>query len=103
MKDINDFISSVRKDYGSHELLENNISASPFRQFEKWMEDAVKLNVMDAIIMTLATATKEGKPTARIVLLRGFGEDGFEFFTNYNSRKGNELISNPFAAINFFW
>jgi pyridoxamine 5'-phosphate oxidase len=78
---------------------------NPIRQFEKWLADAraTGMSEQDAISMTLATATKEGQPSARIVLLKGFDESGFVFFTNYNSRKGNELTQNARACLLCYW
>jgi pyridoxamine 5'-phosphate oxidase len=103
MKEINDYITSLRKDYASRELRQDHVHPSPFYQFKKWMQDTINSNLPEANAMTLATASKDCRPTARIVLLRSFNESGFSFFTNYHSRKGQELISNPQAALNFFW
>lgn len=93
----------VRREYDSHKLEETFISKSPFLQFEKWYKEAMKAGVAEPNAMTLATATKDGYPSARIVLLRGYSSKGFVFYTNYNSRKGKELTVNPNVAINFFW
>merc|ERR1712136_279556 len=74
------------------------------KQFKEWFDLASKTeNIKEANSMCLATATKTGKPSARFVLLKGYGEDGFRFFSNYASRKGNELEENPFAALTFYW
>lgn len=81
------------------------VNPNPFRQFEKWSADARAAGVseQDTISMTLATATRFGLPCARIVLLKSFDEDGFVFYTNYNSRKGNELEENARACLLFYW
>ncbi|MEW6160607.1 MAG: pyridoxamine 5'-phosphate oxidase [Verrucomicrobiota bacterium] len=80
-----------------------DLDASPFLQFRKWFEVIVAAKLPEPNAMTLATATKQGVPSARIVLLKGFDESGFVFFTNYNSQKGRELEENPSAALVFFW
>ena len=79
------------------------LQPSPLPLFTAWMEAAVQAQLPEPSAMTLATASAEGAPSARIVLLRGFGERGFEFFTNYQSRKGDELAANPRAALVLFW
>jgi pyridoxamine 5'-phosphate oxidase len=77
--------------------------SDPIRLFKKWFDAAVRAQVTEPTAMTLATATRDGKPSARMVLLKGFNEDGFVFYTNYDSRKGRELARNPHAALVFFW
>eukprot|EP01132_Coremiostelium_polycephalum_P007514 gene7514-9235_t len=97
-------LSAMREDYRLNSLDETNILESPFKQFEKWLEDEIiwkKENEPNA--MTLSTCSKEGKPSARIVLLKYFDEKGFVFFTNYNSRKSKEMTENPNVAITFYW
>jgi pyridoxamine 5'-phosphate oxidase len=84
-------------------LRESDVDPEPFRQFQRWYDEAVAADVVQPEAMTLATATPQGIPSARIVLLRGFDERGFVFFTNYDSRKGRELAANPNAALVFFW
>jgi len=80
------------------------VSKEPIKQFKEWFDLASKTgNINEANAMCLSTATKAGKPSARYVLLKGYGEDGFRFFSNYSSRKGNELEENPFAALTFYW
>ncbi len=90
-------------DYISKPLEERDADANPFVMFQRWYELAVAENLPEPNAMTVATASRDGKPSARIVLLRGVDERGFVFFTNYKSRKGNELATNPFAALVFFW
>jgi pyridoxamine 5'-phosphate oxidase len=77
--------------------------SDPIKFFKKWFDAAVKAELNEPNAMTLATATREGKPSARMVLLKGFDARGFVFFTNYNSRKGRELDENPHAALVLFW
>ena len=96
-------LANLRKDYTLQTLNETNIDANPFKQFQIWFNDALSANLLEPNAMTLATATKDGKPSARTVLLKGFGERGFVFYTNYESRKGQELAENPWAALAFLW
>jgi pyridoxamine 5'-phosphate oxidase len=96
-------LSDHRRNYIKHELIEANVSANPFEQFARWFEDAGKANLIEPNAMTLATATNTGKPSARIVLLKSFSGNGFVFYTNYHSRKGNEMAENNRAAILFYW
>jgi pyridoxamine 5'-phosphate oxidase len=84
-------------------LRESNVDSNPLRQFRRWLEEASGIEEFQPDAMILATATPEGKPSARVVLLRGLDERGFMFFTNYDSRKGKELAANPHAALVFFW
>jgi pyridoxamine 5'-phosphate oxidase len=96
-------IAAIRKDYRLKTLSELEIDAEPTRQFGKWWEEAMNSHIDEVNAMTLATATLEGKPSARIVLLKGYDEQGFCFFTNYESHKGIELADNPRASLVFFW
>ena len=96
-------ISSIRKDYQQHFLLEPEASNDPIEQFTRWWNDAEKAAVEERNAMTLATASSDGVPSARVVLLKGYDHQGFVFFTNYNSFKGQELMSNPRACLVFFW
>lgn len=96
-------LKDLRQDYRSSSLLEEDIEKTPLKQFEKWFKDALKAEILEPNAMTLATASKEGIPSARIVLLKDYDEDGFTFFTNYSSNKGQQLAENPFAALVFFW
>jgi pyridoxamine 5'-phosphate oxidase len=84
-------------------LTENELDPNPFNQFRKWLNQAIEAGLPEPTAMTLATATKDGKPSARIVLLKNVDEEGFVFFTNYGSRKGRELLKNPTAALVFHW
>lgn len=96
-------LEELRKEYQRFLLREGEVDADPIRQFGAWFEQAIQSEVSEPHAMTLATATPDGRPSARIVLLRGFDDRGFGFFTNYESRKGEELTANPRAALVFFW
>lgn len=93
----------LRIDYAKGELLESEASDNPIEQFTHWFEAARAAGLPEINAMTLATADANGVPTARIVLLKGYDEAGFAFFTNYNSRKGRDLAANPRAALVFYW
>jgi len=96
-------IADIRKDYSTRKLTEDSISADPIQQFRNWWNDAIKSEIDEVNAMTLATASSDGFPSARIVLLKGFTEEGFIFFTNYQSFKGTQLEENPKACLVFFW
>ena len=96
-------IAGIRKEYQLQSLTEKEVEPDPFSQFNKWWEEAIKSVVPEINAMTLATASAAGVPSARTVLLKGVTEDGFIFFTNYNSQKGKELAQNPNACLVFFW
>jgi pyridoxamine 5'-phosphate oxidase len=96
-------ISHLRREYARSRLDESTIASDPIAQFGRWFEEALKAEVMEPNAMTLATASLEGTPSARIVLLKGFDERGFVFFTDYRSQKGAELSANPRAALVFYW
>src|SRR5947207_4677442 len=97
------FLTDQQRDDTLQELNETDVDADPFRQLEVWFSNAVAANLMQPNAMTLATASKDGKPSARIVLLKGYDKRGFVFYTNYESRKGQELAENPWAALVFLW
>jgi pyridoxamine 5'-phosphate oxidase len=84
-------------------LDERDLDPDPFRQFERWLADAREAGIAEPLAMTLATASPDGHPSARILLLRGLDERGFVFYTNYESQKGAELAANPRAALVFHW
>lgn len=97
-------LSDLRRDYALAALTEREVDADPIRQFRQWYAEADAANLaIEPNAMTLATATADGAPSARMVLLRGFDERGFVFFTDYRSRKGEELAANPRAALVFYW
>jgi pyridoxamine 5'-phosphate oxidase len=96
-------IAGIRKTYSQKTLSEKDIEPSPTRQFDKWWQEAVASEIEEVNAMTLATASVDGIPSARIILLKGFSEKGFVFFTNYDSYKGKQLLENPKACLVFFW
>ncbi len=96
-------IADLRKEYSQHGLLETEVNPDPIVQFQRWFAQALAANLPEPNAMTLATATPEGRPSARTVLIKGVDAGGFVFFTNYESRKGDELAANPFAALVFYW
>jgi pyridoxamine 5'-phosphate oxidase len=93
----------MRREYAREALAEADVDADPVVQFGRWFEQAEEAGLLEPTAMTLATATPDGRPSARMVLLRGFDERGFCFYTNYESRKGAELAANPRAALVFWW
>lgn len=96
-------IADIRKDYSSRHLMEKDVSKNPITQFGIWWEEALRSQIDEVNAMTLATASSDGFPSARIVLLKGFDTSGFTFFTNYKSFKGSQLEENPKACLVFFW
>ncbi|WP_121353803.1 pyridoxamine 5'-phosphate oxidase [Flavisolibacter nicotianae] len=100
---MNKAIADIRKEYASETLLEKDIAADPIQQFQRWWTQVLAAEVPEPNAMILATASADGLPSARIVLLKGFDENGFVFFTNYQSFKGTQLDENPKASLVFFW
>ncbi|MFH5833451.1 pyridoxamine 5'-phosphate oxidase [Halalkalibaculum sp. DA3122] len=96
-------VKGLRREYERDGISEETVREDPIDQFTIWFEEALNSDMADANAMTLATASADGKPSSRIVLLKGFDEEGFHFYTNYNSRKGRELAENPYAALCFYW
>ncbi|MDR1054753.1 MAG: pyridoxamine 5'-phosphate oxidase [Prevotellaceae bacterium] len=96
-------IADIRKEYTLKTLNEADVSSNPIEQFTLWMNEAIKAQVFEPTSVILATATFEGKPSARTVLLKGITENGFIFFTNYESKKARQILQNPYAAMVFFW
>ncbi len=96
-------ISEIRTEYTKASLDQATIEKDPIAQFEKWFHEALEAEVMEANAMTLSTITETGRPTARIVLLKGVEQNKFLFYTNYQSQKGKELENNPACALTFFW
>lgn len=93
----------MRQEYRSGNLDEKEMPSNPLDQFRNWFEEAISSGITEPNAMTVASSTAEGKPSARVVLLKEMNDNGFIFFTNYNSRKGHELITNPFVAVVFDW
>ncbi|HEX9251710.1 MAG TPA: pyridoxamine 5'-phosphate oxidase [Ignavibacteriaceae bacterium] len=96
-------LKNMRLNYDQDQLLESKISENPFTQFKIWFDLLLKADITEPNAMTIATSTKAGMPSARMVLLKDFDESGFTFFTNYGSRKGKELSESPFASMLFWW
>lgn len=103
MEDLRNYLNSIRYDFAKQTLDERDVIANPIMQFAKWFEEAIGAQVLDPNAMTVCSATKAGKPSARILLLRNFSESGFVYYTNYTSRKGTEIAENPNCALLFFW
>ena len=101
--EIGQSIAALRRDYALMSLNEADVADDPVTQFARWFEHALAAGVPEPNAMTVATATREGVPSARIVLLKGFDARGFVFYTNYESHKGRELAENPAAALVFHW
>ena len=96
-------LAHIRLEYSREELSEEHVDQDPFVQFGHWMDEAIAASASEPTAMCLSTSNTDGRPSSRMVLLKGFDKDGFVFYTNYNSHKGRELAENPFAAITFFW
>jgi len=96
-------IADIRTEYRRHSLAEQDVAADPIAQFTRWFDEAVNAAVVEPNAMCLATATPDAYPSARMVLLKGFDARGFVFYTDYRSRKGQELADNPHASLCFFW
>lgn len=96
-------LADLRREYTRAGLHESDARPDPIEQFRKWFDEALSAGLHEPNAMTLATATPEGRPSARVVLLKGFDERGFVFYTNYKGRKGRELEQNPYCALVFYW
>ena len=96
-------LADLRQEYSRESLSERDVDANPFRQFERWFAQAQKAGLVEPNAMALATATADGAPSVRMVLLKGVDARGFVFFTDYRSRKGAELTANPRAALCMWW
>lgn len=96
-------ITQLRKEFTLNILNEKDLDSNPIEQFKKWLKMALDQDIVDSNAMVLSTATKAGKPSARVVLLREVQENGFIFYTNYESKKGKQLAENPFASLTFYW
>lgn len=100
---MNKSVADLRKEYTFQGLSETEALANPFEQFKTWFDQALAAQLPEPNAMTLATVTAQGKPSARIVLLKDYDERGFVFYTNYESHKGQQLLANPWGAIAFWW
>ncbi len=96
-------IADLRKEYSHAILSESSVSEDPFTQFAKWFDEALAAKIPEPNAMSVATASAGGRPSSRILLVKQFDRNGFTWFTNYDSRKGRELLGNPFAALLFHW
>lgn len=96
-------IADLRKSYEKAELSEDASNADPFKQFDRWLNEAIQSEVPEPNAMTLATVANNMRPSTRVVLIKGYDELGIVWYTNYESRKGKELAGNPFAALQFHW
>ncbi len=96
-------LADIRKNYAYGSLSESDVDRDPIRQFDRWFDEALKSEIPEANAMTLATVGADHRPSARIVLIKGVDERGFVFFTNYTSRKGQDLALNPYGSLLFHW
>ena len=96
-------LQEIRVEYTKASLDAASVLANPIAQFEKWLKEAIEAKVNEPTAMTLSTVTEDGRPSARIVLLKGVEANQFVFYTNYQSQKGKELLENPACALTFFW
>ena len=96
-------VENKRVDYKTSELRRKNLVESPVEMFRIWFEQVEGMHPFESTAMTLSTTNKDGKPSSRVVLLKGYDEDGFVFYTNYESRKGREIEENPYGSLNFYW
>lgn len=96
-------LRDLRSDYTYSTLSEQDADPNPFRQFERWLAEALETRLYEPHGMTLSTVGENGRPSSRVVLLRGMDDGGFVFFSNYQSRKGRELAAHPWACLNFWW
>ena len=102
-EDLRSFVQNDRRDFKNEPLDESNMESNPFKQFEKWFEQALKAEIQEPYAFTLATADGQGFPSARVLYMRDVTPKGISFFTNYRSEKGQELSENPNCSANFFW
>ncbi len=100
---LSEAIARLRKEYTQHSLDLADVAPDPLQQFQLWFDEATRANVPEANAMHLATCTPDGRPSGRMVLLKGLSSEGLVFYTNYESRKAEELEANPWAALTFFW
>ena len=98
-----DELAALRKDYSRAQLDEAHADPDPLRQFERWLDEAVRARLAEPNAMTLATVGADGRPSTRVVLIKGVDARGIVWYTNYQSRKGRELQQHPFAALQFHW
>src|SRR5579872_316369 len=103
MKELQQHIYERRREYSAEELNERSVMRDPLKQFGAWLKEAIGAGLPEPTAMVLSTTDIDGRSSSRVVLLRGFDENGFTFFTNYQSRKGMQIMQNPNASLLFFW
>ncbi|MDW7691637.1 pyridoxamine 5'-phosphate oxidase [Flammeovirgaceae bacterium SG7u.111] len=96
-------IADIRKEYSQSKLSRKEVDKNPLVQFKQWFDEAVSSNIHEPTAMNLCTVGENGRPSSRIVLLKGIEHDMFVFYTNYNSKKGSDMANNPFVSLTFFW
>ena len=96
-------LAGLRRDFSSRTFDEASAAQDPFEQFDLWLGEALASSIVDANAMALSTVNADCRPSSRIVLLKGYGREGFDFFTNYGSRKASDLAANPNVVLHFFW
>ncbi|NQX97291.1 MAG: pyridoxamine 5'-phosphate oxidase [Flavobacteriales bacterium] len=102
-EDIVNYLNEIRRDFSGKPLTENSVHKNPIEQYAIWFEEAVNAQLLDPYAMTISTVDYNGQPSTRVVYMRGVKDDGFIFYTNYNSSKGKDLSENHKVALNFFW
>lgn len=102
-EDVQNYLNEIRRDFSGKPLDENSIKQNPIEQFDVWFEEAVDAQLLDPYAMAITTVNSIGQPSTRIVYMRGISNDGFVFYTNYESNKGGDLAENNKIALNFFW
>ena len=102
-EDITNYLNEVRRDFAGKPLNEESVNSNPMEQYAIWFEEAVDAQLLDPYAMSISTVDYNGQPSTRIVYMRGVKDDGFVFYTNYNSSKGKDLSENHKVSLNFFW
>jgi len=103
IEEVSNYLNQIRHEFTSQALNEEAAGNSPIELYAKWMEEAVGSQIIDPKAMVISTVSKDGKPSSRVVYNRGLTETGFKFYTNYDSRKGHDLVANPNISVNVFW
>lgn len=103
IEEVSNYLNQIRSDFAKQSLGEEDVNLDPIKQYASWFEEAVGAQVLDPKAVVLSTVDQNGKPSSRVVYIRGLEEDGFLFYTNYNSDKGQEMACNAQVAVNVFW
>lgn len=103
IEEVSNYLNQIRNDFAKESLSEGDVKANPIEQYANWFEQAVGAQVLDPKAVVLSTVDADGRPASRVVYIRGLEEDGFLFYTNYNSEKGQDIALNPHVSINIFW